>query len=81
MTMKNLYIRFGGNRGQSRVEVMTESRDVLKNVKVEKGDLINIVLNDKGTVKSVDVLYDENVTEQLTGTNLYVQTRSNSLLM
>ncbi len=24
------------NRGQSRVEVMTESRDVLKNVKVEK---------------------------------------------
>ena len=72
---EELVYQICGNRGQSRVEVMTESRDVLKNVKVEKGDLINIVLNDKGTVKSVDVLYDENVTEQLTGTNLYVQTR------
>lgn len=72
---EELVYQICGNRGQSRVEVMTESRDVLKNVKVEKGDLINIILNDKGTVKSVDVLYDENVTEQLTGTNLYVQTR------
>ncbi|MCI8980628.1 MAG: S-layer homology domain-containing protein, partial [Clostridia bacterium] len=65
---EELVYQICGNRGQSRVEVMTESRDVLKNVKVEKGDLINIILNDKGTVKSVDVLYDENVTEQLTGT-------------
>lgn len=72
---EELVYQICGNRGQSRVEVMTESRDVLENVKVEKGDLINITLNDKGTVKSVDVLYDENVTEQLTGTNLYVQTR------
>ena len=72
---EELVYQICGNRGQSRVEVMTESRDVLENVKVEKGDLINIILNDKGTVKSVDVLYDENVTEQLTGTNLYVQTR------
>ena len=72
---EELVYQICGNRGQSRIEVMTESRDVLKNVKVEKGDLINIILNDKGTVKSVEVLYDENVTEQLTGTNLYVQTR------
>ncbi len=72
---EELVYQICGNRGQSRVEVMTESRDVLENVKVEKGDLINITLNDKGNVKSVDVLYDENVTEQLTGTNLYVQTR------
>lgn len=72
---EELVYQICGNRGQSRVEAMTESRDVLENVKVEKGDLINITLNDKGTVKSVDVLYDENVTEQLTGTNLYVQTR------